>query len=49
MDYYGFITPAIASYAPYTNTVAFLQEVASIAHKCQVPLTIHLSEIDKKE
>ena len=40
------ITPAIAPHAPYTNTDYSLKEASRIAHKYDIPFTIHLSEMD---
>ncbi|MGB3160042.1 amidohydrolase [Carnobacterium sp.] len=40
------ITPAIAPHAPYTNTDESLKEASRIARKYNVPLSIHVSEME---
>lgn len=40
------ITPGIAPHAPYTNTDASLKEAYRISKKYNVPITMHLAEMD---
>ncbi|RDY26365.1 amidohydrolase [Romboutsia weinsteinii] len=40
------ITPGIAPHAPYTNTDESLKEAYEISKKYQVPLTMHVAEMD---
>lgn len=40
------ITPGIAPHAPYTNTDASLTEAYRISKKYNVPITMHLAEMD---
>lgn len=40
------ITPGIAPHAPYTNTDKSLKEAYEISKKYQVPLTMHVAEMD---
>lgn len=40
------ITPGIAPHAPYTNSTESLQKAAAISHKYNVPIMMHVSEME---
>ena len=46
---HSLITPAVAPHAPYTNTTESLQQAKNLADKYQVPLLMHIAEMDYEQ